>query len=95
MASHDELFDLADKLRTAAESGNVDDVTRPLIALEEAASAVRKSFSGSWQGYHSRVYYADFKTPPPGARFSQEWGLMDSVSMGSTGDWRENRPDLP
>ena len=50
---------------------------------------VGRSFSGSWQGYHSRVYYAGLSTPPPGAHFSQEWGLMNTYasSLGSHGDW--------
>ena len=95
MTAYDELFELAEKLRKAAESGKANGVIKPLTALDEAALEVRKAFSGSWQGYHSRVYYADFKSPPPGAHFSQEWGLMDMsmTSMGSTGDWREYEED--
>jgi predicted nucleotide-binding protein len=61
--------------------------------LFDAASEVGKSFSGSWLGYHSRIYYENFKVPPPGAKFSQEWGLMDSFSMGSIGAWTEFRFD--
>ena len=44
--------------------------------------------SGSWLGYHSRIYYANFETPPHKARFSQEWGLATTFA-GTRGDWRE------
>jgi len=91
LTSYDELFALAEKLKRSAESVENDEIAKPLGALEEAAGAVGRSFSGSWQGYHSRVYYAGLVPPPPGAHFSQEWGLMDTYasSLGSYGDWRE------
>ncbi len=91
MISYDELFALAKKLKRTAEGVDTDKIAKPLSALEEAAGAVRRSFSGSWQGYHSRIYYAGLVPPPPGAHFSQEWGLMDTYasSHGSHGDWRE------
>lgn len=59
----EELFVLAESLKKAA-SGSADDaVDKPVSALEQAARNVGRSFSGSWQGYHSRVYYAGFATP--------------------------------
>jgi predicted nucleotide-binding protein len=56
---------------------------------------VKGAFSGSWLGYHSRVYYEGFAPPPPGANFSQEWGLKDMnfTSLGSRGAWREYNYD--
>lgn len=91
MTPHEELFAIAEKLKKAASAVDGDDVAKPLDALENAAKAVGRSFSGSWQGYHSRVYYANFSAPPPGDHFSQEWGLMDTYasSLGSRGDWQE------
>src|SRR5262249_16870579 len=49
----------------------------------------------SWLGYHSRVYYEGFVPPPPGANFSQEWGLknLEFTSLGSRGAWREYNYD--
>lgn len=87
MASQD-LFKIAHSLdsHTTYESASTD-------ALIEAASEIGKSWSGSWLGYHSRIYYKNFETPPPGAVFSQEWGLMDSFSSGSRGAWHEYRFD--
>ena len=72
------------------ELGELESIDAPeLDGLIETANHIGNSWSGSWFGYHSRVYYAEFQTPPPGAAFSQEWGLQDAFSMGSRGDWRE------
>ena len=91
MTPHEELFALAEKLGKAAGGADGEEVANPIDALEEAAQKIGRSFSGSWQGYHSRIYYAGFSPPPPGAHFSQEWGLMDTYasSFGSRGDWQE------
>jgi hypothetical protein len=57
--------------------------------LQDAADQVGRAFSGSWLGYHSRVYYQGFGTPPACVNFSQEWGLRHPE--GSRGGWREYR----
>lgn len=95
MTPYEELFGLAEKLENAASAVDGEEVSAPISALAEAAEKVGRSFSASWQGYHSRVYYADFSPPPPGAHFSQEWGLMDTSAsrFGSRGDWREYDPE--
>jgi predicted nucleotide-binding protein len=91
LTPHEELFVLSERLKAAAATGEVGETKDLLAALEDTAQEVGRSFSGSWQGYHSRVYYVDLSPPPPGAHFSQEWGLMDNYmsSLGSRGDWRE------
>jgi hypothetical protein len=63
-----------------------EDFKRPLENLQDAANQIGQSWSGSWFGYHSRVYYKDFQKPPPGAEFSIEWGLKGTF-QGSKGDW--------
>ena len=95
MTPHEELFALAEKLKKAASGVNSNKVDRPLSALEDAVQMLDRSFSGSWMGYHSRVYYRGFAPPPPGAHFSQEWGLMDTYgsSLGSRGEWQEYDPE--
>jgi hypothetical protein len=94
MSIANELFDIARELESRSKRVNEDDFNKPLQDLNEAASAVGKAWSGSWLGYHSRVYYADLSEPPPGARFSQEWGMMDTFAIRETvGDWREYRFD--
>lgn len=78
----------------ASDLGKYDDWrSSDVDGLIEAANKIGRAWSGSWLGYHSRVYYADFEVPPPGAAFSQEWGRQDTLSMGSRGDWREYRFD--
>lgn len=67
---------------------------RKAKSLEDAANIVGASFSGSWLGYHSTVYYENFEHPPAGAHFSSEWGLKEMFSsLGSHGRWREHNPD--
>lgn len=84
------MFELAKKLGKAASRIEAANIAKPTDALEAAADEVQRSFSGSWLGYHSRVYYADLIPAPPGANFSQEWGLKELFSdMGSRGEWRE------
>lgn len=94
MRPADELLELAAKLRMTAADIEDERISKPIARLEEAAQQVDRAFSGSWLGYHSRVYYDDLATPPPGANFSQEWGLKDGYGrLGSRGDWREYDPD--
>ena len=90
MQPYEELFALTRQLNEIAERGKTDELAGPVRAIERASAEVARSFSGSWLGYHSRVYYAGLKPPPPGAAFSQEWGSESSITgMGTRGDWRE------
>ncbi|MBA7479727.1 hypothetical protein ES707_15163 [subsurface metagenome] len=58
------------------------------------AVSIGKAWSGSWLGYHSRVYYEGLEELLPGARFSQEWGIEDRYDIDETvGNWREYRFD--
>jgi predicted nucleotide-binding protein len=85
----DELFDIAEELESIRARFDSEQVKIPLEKLEASANKVGKAWSGSWVGYHSRVYYGDFQSPPPGAHFSQEWGIMHVAFNGTTGDWAE------
>ena len=90
--AHEELLHIADRLDRLAERGHVAAIQEPLERLQEAANEIGNAWGGSWLGYHSNVYYANLESPPPGAHFSQEWGLKDTYSsrrLGSRGDWRE------
>jgi predicted nucleotide-binding protein len=86
-----ELFQLADKLQAMRDSEVLAANEAALVALDDAATEIGRSSSGSWLGYHANVYYAGLTPPPPGAHFSQEWGLRDNygTSFGSTGKWQE------
>lgn len=90
MTVADDLFKIADRLETQSKQLQEEEFNKPLQLLTDAAEQIGKAWSGSWLGYHSRVYYADLAESPPGARFSQEWGMMDTFAIQDTvGDWRE------
>src|SRR6185312_9844716 len=93
MTVHRELFEIAGRLAAAAAAGQEASIQAPLSDLKDAADTVGSAASGSWLGYHSRVYYANLQAPPPGAHFSQEWGLKDTFVEDTRGDWREYRPE--
>ena len=50
--------------------------------LFEAAAGLSNSWSGSWLGYHSELYYRDFETPPLENRFDPEWGGIHGIPLG-------------
>ena len=86
MSISQELSQVANQLDKYEEDDSPE-----LDALEKAANSIGKSWSGSWLGYHSKIYYANFQPPPPGAVFSQEWGLREigDVFIGPRRDWIE------
>jgi predicted nucleotide-binding protein len=87
-----EILLIADNLKSMASE--FEEKYKPLLrqAAEETIP-YQRSWSGSNIGYHSCVYYSGLKSPPPGAHFSKEWGLMDTFSEGSRGDWQEFQYD--
>jgi predicted nucleotide-binding protein len=92
---YEELFAIAGRLEGVRASPELAAAEGALSALNDVATQAGRAFSGLWLGYHSHVYYNDLTPPPPGAHFSQEWGLQDMsfTSMGSRGEWREYNPD--
>lgn len=87
MSIYKELIIEADRLKEFSDYDYSE-----ISKLLDEAKKVAPSWSGSWLGYHSCVYYKDLETPPAGAHFSTEWGLYsgyDGLGMGSTGDWVE------
>ena len=94
MTVADQLFKLAADLKSQGSSLNDEGFSKPLQLLTDAAEEIGKAWSGSWLGYRSRVYYNGLVEPPPGAQFSQEWGMKDTYSFEETvGDWKEYRFD--
>ena len=85
-----ELLELADELDNARAAHQDPESTQQLVTLREAANQAGKAFSGSWWGYHSRVYYDGLQPTPPGAHFSVEWGLKPTSFIRETvGAWVE------
>jgi predicted nucleotide-binding protein len=91
MDTIEELKSLAAALTEAGRVGDKPEIKQPLDTLVDAAKAVGRSFSGSWLGHHARVYYEGLQPPPPGARWSAEWGFEGEafLGLGSRGEWRE------
>lgn len=94
MSLQDELLGVASALSSIAAEGDRSDLVDQLQALEDVCLELKRSASGSWLGHHAFVYYAGLQPAPPGANFSQEFGLQDMsfTSLGSTGDWRQFDP---
>jgi hypothetical protein len=93
MKLYEELFSIAKRLEVVATDEALSNAESALKELEKVATEAGRAFSGSWQGYHANVYYKGLQPPPPGAHFSQEWGLMRTLgSLGSKGDWEELDP---
>lgn len=63
-------------------------IRQPIQARIDAANEVAKAFSGSWLGYHSRVYQENLQAAP-GARFDAQWGLHKRSLSETRGRWIE------
>jgi len=57
--------------------------------VDEGVRIVERSWSRSWLGYQSHVYYRDFEPPPPGDHFSSEWGFENAFSNPTSENWIE------
>lgn len=89
-----ELLEVAKQLDEAIQKFKSNGLDKIFKIIEENIKRYEDSFSESWIGYHSRVYYRDFQHPPSGDRFSQEWGLNGGYFIdGTTGDWIEYKYD--
>jgi hypothetical protein len=54
-------------------------------ALRDAGRKLADSSSGSWIGWHSRMYYGDFDEPPVAETWDAEWGGLHRFSP----QWQE------
>lgn len=50
--------------------------------LLQVAAGLSNSWSGSWLGYHSELYYLNFEIPPLENRFDPEWGGIHGIPTG-------------
>lgn len=86
----DELVAIERRCRRGAALLEEAETKKTLQAILDAADEVERSWSGSWLGYQSCVYYADFEPRPPGAVFSTQWGFSGpSVLSPTRGAWLE------
>ena len=64
-------------------------VEKSAIAVNSATQRLAPSWSGSWMGYHSQLYYRDFTPPPLENSFSPEWGGLNGIPPG----WQKRSAD--
>lgn len=89
MRPTEEMREICARLQRVEERSIDASIKEPLADLEEPVSKAAKAWSGSWLGYQAYVYYRNLQPAPPGAHFSKEWGLKDTFSNDSSGDWVE------
>jgi len=58
-------------------------------ALLKACRIVQRSWSGSFAGWHGRMYFRDFKQPSIHEHFSGEWGGIHGIPSG----WEERQTE--
>lgn len=89
----EELQSVYDQLQSYVDEANKDSTIKSLEKIKNVANEVGKSWSGSWIGYQSRIYYKDFSLVPAGAHFSSEWGVYQNITQDTRGDWVEYQFD--
>lgn len=75
----DDLEKLAIDLAEAVDRGNEPPLPAHLDRLEAAITEIAKAWSGSYAGYHTRLYWEGFEKPPSGTFFDTEWGPTRST----------------
>jgi predicted nucleotide-binding protein len=87
---YSDFSDLYDRIKQCVDDQTTIEFLRKLDKLHTVSEEIGQSWSKSWLGYHSCVYYRDFQTPPNDAIFDSIWGLQDRFySTGTRGDWQK------
>lgn len=78
---------LAEKLKEAhAElKTTLEEAQAEHEKIQKAVGLIHKSWSGSWIGYHAKLYFQNFETPPWNMTFDPEWGGIYGIPK----TWRE------
>ncbi|WP_201767509.1 TIR domain-containing protein [Sphingobium lactosutens] len=92
MSLADDLFEVIAEFEKIASYGESDEYKKPVKQRISVLEDVGKAHSGSWLGYHARVYQKDFK-PVLGASFDRTWGFGDRMLGETRGEWLEYDPD--
>jgi len=81
------LLNRLQDFRSAWDSRSIR-LSKDAEAVIGASRKVAEAWSGSFVGYHARLYYGEFETPPPANKFSVQWGGINGIPSG----WREREP---
>jgi len=57
--------------------------------LREVCGKIKQTWSGSFAGWHGKMYFRDFQTPTIYEKFSGEWGGINGIPDG----WEEKKPE--
>lgn len=86
----DNLGALLGKLAHLKDASTVTaEIKRKCRALTDAGIKVGESWSGSFAGYHSELYFGNFEKPPLALQFDPEWGGIHGIPDG----WRVRSPE--
>lgn len=79
----DELLAKVEKAHALAlkDQAKAKQLFEPIDAVVDD---VHESWSGSWAGYHAKLYYRDFARPDLRSQFSVEWGSLHGLPDGWT-----------
>ena len=86
---------MTDELRELIDNFNVSSTPLALVLREAsepfaaACDRVGRSWSGSFAGWHGRMYFRDYQSPSVYDQFSGEWGGINGVPDG----WIEREPE--
>lgn len=67
----------------------LDNIPKLSEKLGEVCSRIELSWSGSFYGWHGKMYYHNFQIPSIHKRFSGEWGGIKGMPDG----WEEKQPE--
>ncbi|HEX4338219.1 MAG TPA: nucleotide-binding protein [Polyangiaceae bacterium] len=83
----DDLIWAARKCELAARTFKEGRFLELRESVQEQVKTAHRAWSGSFIGYHARVYIENFQPRLPNELFDAEWGLQQAMSSGTRGRW--------
>lgn len=86
------MFEDAKKLITefrSKHSESLEKISAISEKLREVCGKIEQTWSGSFAGWHGKMYFRDFQTPTIYEKFSSEWGGIKGIPDG----WEEKSPE--
>ena len=86
------MFEDAKKLITEFLSKHYESLEKiPATSekLQEVCGQIEQTWSGSFTGWHGKMYFRDFQIPSIYEKFSGEWGGINGIPDG----WEEKKPE--